>query len=192
MWFGGDRTVSPFLMAPDPTGADGLPLEVERMNSWGVQVGCPPGPLLRKPHSGRTWGPSPRSLAHSFRQEISMSSFEIPTPHLALGGILLSFYPSGKFPADYIQFSLNTLYIFTPSHQAEPPRSDADWRTGWCLEGARKDPPQLGLSYDRGKTQASAPDPRHNAVRGPRSVEPQASWRGLGWVRRGGGGTMGP
>ena len=32
-----DGTFSPFLIALDPAGADGLPLKVERMNS----LGCP-------------------------------------------------------------------------------------------------------------------------------------------------------
>lgn len=58
--------------------------------------------------------------------------------------------------------------------------------------GDRKDPPQLGLSYDLGKTQVlSAPDPRHDAVQGPCSAGPQASLEGVGGGRESGG-TMGP
>ena len=82
MWFGGDRTVSPYLMALDPAGADGLPLDVERINS----LGCPGWLPTRSPAQEaslrvlRTWGPSPQSPAHSFKQEISVSSVEIPTP----------------------------------------------------------------------------------------------------------------
>lgn len=122
-----------------------------------------------------------------------MSSFEIPIPRLAPGGILLSFYPSGNFPEDYIQFSLKTLCTFTPSHQAEPSKSDTDRRTGWCLEGARKDLLQLGLSYDQGQDPGlGTPTPGTMLCGGPRSAGPQASWRGLGRVRRGGRSTMGP